>query len=63
MMCHDVLVTMHHGGVSQEMSDLRVQRDVIIVMMIRCDAIMTEHHGGVSEGMSDLRVQLKMSLL
>ena len=25
MMCHDVIVTMHHGGVSEEMSDLRVQ--------------------------------------
>ena len=31
MMCHDVIVTMHHGGVSEEMSDLRVQREMSLL--------------------------------
>ena len=31
MMCHDVTVTMHHGSVSEEMSDLGVQREMSLL--------------------------------
>ena len=54
----DVIVVMHGGDVSEEMSDLwGTVEDVIVVMVM-----MVIYHGDgfVSEEMSDLRVQLKM---